>query len=340
MKFNYKFIIIPLTILFVNLVIFLMLFQHPNRPPPLFCTIGNDAILDENSFKIMSFNVRFNPSDNLEPRPNPEFQENINIDKVPKKLNTDENIVKNIRNNKRMHWDNRKNKIISILDSYMPDIMGLQDTLKQQYNFLKNTLKNYDSVYYEGPQTVGVPIFYLKSKWELIDNGTFWLSSTPSIIGSKIDGSTERISSWVKLRNQITGFLLLVINTHFDNTKEYNRFKSAVVISNEIDSFLDKNENYHIVITGDFNAESDELAGLMIRRKFFEVTTDIAEKQGTFHDWNGGKDGGRPDHIFVSDNIGCYSFDILMDYKMEDGIKAYPSDHFPIMATLHITDTK
>jgi endonuclease/exonuclease/phosphatase family metal-dependent hydrolase len=54
------------------------------------------------------------------------------------------------------------------------------------------------------------------------------------------------------------------------------------------------------------------------------------ESNGTFHDFTGDTNGSRIDYIFVTTDVDVTAAEIVHDNT--DG--RYPSDHFPIKATL------
>jgi endonuclease/exonuclease/phosphatase family metal-dependent hydrolase len=63
-------------------------------------------------------------------------------------------------------WDNRKAKVVDILKTNNPDIIGLQEVLKKQLNYLDKNLDQYDyvGVGRDNGKTKGEysPIFYKK----------------------------------------------------------------------------------------------------------------------------------------------------------------------------------
>ncbi len=57
-----------------------------------------------------------------------------------------------------------------------------------------------------------------KARFELLASGYFWLSETPEIAGSRgWDGACERIASWGKLKDKISGKEYFALNTHLDH---------------------------------------------------------------------------------------------------------------------------
>ena len=66
------------------------------------------------------------------------------------------------------------------------------------------------------------PVAYLKSRFEFIEGGTFWLSATPSVVGSKAWGNGiensgyPRICTWALLRDKANGGVFCFAGTHLD----------------------------------------------------------------------------------------------------------------------------
>ena len=85
----------------------------------------------------------------------------------------------------------------------------------------------------------------------------FWLSETPEVAGSKgWDGACERIASWAKLQDKVSGKEFFALNTHLDHVGVAARREG---ISLMLDKVNELSGNLPVVVTGDFNAspESD-----------------------------------------------------------------------------------
>lgn len=119
------------------------------------------------------------------------------------------------------NWHYRKDNILRMINFYDLDILGLQEVLINQLNFLKKHLNEYE--------TVGVgrkdgknkgefaPIFFRKNKFELLESGTFWLSETPEKVSIGWDAALERIATWAVLKDKTSRKEFIVMNTHFDH---------------------------------------------------------------------------------------------------------------------------
>ena len=99
---------------------------------------------------------------------------------------------------------------------------GLQEALKGQIDDLQALLPDYAwlGVGREDGMEQGefAPIFYRRDRLDTLRWGTFWLSETPDIPGSRSwDAALERIATWTVLRDRQTSEEFLAVNTHFDH---------------------------------------------------------------------------------------------------------------------------
>ncbi|OKZ72645.1 MAG: hypothetical protein BHV88_01150 [Clostridiales bacterium 41_12_two_minus] len=128
--------------------------------------------------------------------------------------------------------------------------------------------------------------FYKKDKYELLESGTKWMSSTPDVKGSKYPTSSyPRIFTYAILKEKSTGEKFLYINTHFDHkSAEARKFQAGVLAD-----FVSKNSEYRILLTGDFNCASTENTFGVIKNTGFKSSADVAfvkENLGaTFHNY-------------------------------------------------------
>ena len=90
-------------------------------------------------------------------------------------------------------WEHRKYKILKLLEFYEPDILGIQEGLHHQVEFLDSLLINYSyvGVARDDGKKIGeyAAIYFNNNLFEAHDSGTFWLSPTPDIpswLGSKL----------------------------------------------------------------------------------------------------------------------------------------------------------
>ena len=124
-------------------------------------------------------------------------------------------------NGTQVRADIRADMLRDLLDEYMPDSIGLQEVTTLWRGMMDNFIFNKSYASVGEPRTPGGeanPIYYRVDKYELIDSGTFWLSDTPDVSGSKFEGSQYvRICTWAHLRDRVTGNEFIHFNTHLDS---------------------------------------------------------------------------------------------------------------------------
>lgn len=255
------------------------------------------------------------------------------------------------------HWDKRKDFVAETIDQFDPDLLGTQETLGFQKDFLSSKLPGYTSVGVGrengGDQGEMTAVFFKTERFEKLDEGHFWLSETPDLKGTvSWDSSLPRMASWVRLKDRLgnTDRPILFLNTHFDHKGKVARQQSAALIRSMAGDIGDGCE---IVLTGDFNASVDStpyqtlfnpsirrLAGLDSPRPpiftdtYRQMPPTDSPGEATFSGFRGGVvQGARIDWIAVAGHWQVVS--AAIDRTSRDGRS--PSDHYPVTATLRQT---
>ncbi|GLU44279.1 endonuclease/exonuclease/phosphatase family protein [Allomuricauda sp. NBRC 101325] len=235
------------------------------------------------------------------------------------------------------NWDNRKEFLISQLNFYNPDVFGIQEGLIHQVKQIDEGLTDYsyfgigrDHGDERGEHTA---VFYNTTRVELLEQSTFWLSPTPEKPSKGWDAALPRTCTYGIFQDKSDGQKFMVFNTHFDHVGVQARAESSKLILQKIKEL--NTENYPVVVTGDFNLESDSKGVQVILTQMKD--THIAAGKNAF-----GPDGTfngfqfdqpverRIDYIFVSDEFEVQKSAILSDSKDT----RYPSDHLPVFARL------
>jgi endonuclease/exonuclease/phosphatase family metal-dependent hydrolase len=244
------------------------------------------------------------------------------------------------------HWDKRKAFLAETVKKFDPDLLGTQETLGFQRDYLAKELPAYGvlGVGRDDGKEKGemMALYYRKARFEKTDGGHFWLSETPDKAGSRSWGSSlPRMVSWVKLRDRKApkAPALIFYNTHFDHLSGRARTESARLLRKRIDR-LDKGTA--VIVTGDFNAgEGSEPYKALFGKQDEKVsplrdTYRVAhpkkgESEGTFSGFKAGaKKGARIDWIACTDHLKVLKAGI--DRTERKG--RTPSDHFPVTAVL------
>lgn len=122
------------------------------------------------------------------------------------------------------HWDRRRDHLVEAITRLDPDLLGTQETLGFQRDFLVEKLPGY-TAFGVGREDGGqrgemTALLWRTERFEKLDGGHFWLSENPDRPGSKSwDTSLPRMASWVKLRDREhpAAKPILFLNTHFDH---------------------------------------------------------------------------------------------------------------------------
>ena len=244
------------------------------------------------------------------------------------------------------HWDRRKEFLVETILAFQPDLLGTQETLAFQRDYLAEKLPGYGvlGVGREDGKDQGeiMAIYWRKDRFDVLESGHFWLSTTPDVPGSKSwDSALPRMVTWVKLRDRKAPNLrpILWFNTHFDHRGEQARQESARLLRKKL---LTMGEDCSLIVTGDFNAaEGSRPYQLLfgdtegqpspIVDSFRAAHPERGEEEGTFSGFRAENTKGAR-----IDWIGC-----SRDWKvLEAGIDRTarqgrtPSDHFPVFAIL------
>ncbi len=253
------------------------------------------------------------------------------------------NIRLDVKSDGENQWDKRKEKVAALMNYYEADFIGGQEVQHHQLQFLLNNLNGYAhiGVGRDDGKEMGEYscIFYKKEKYTVEQQGTFWLSATPDTVSMGWDAVCNRVCTYGLFKDKKTKKRFWVFNTHFDHIGVTARIESAKLITNKIEQ-LKKQNNYPVILTGDFNSKPTEAPAQYITSLMNNART-ISETPayGPADTWNAFQFDKKPenciDYIFVSkeDKIKVKKFATITDSYD----KKYPSDHFPILATILLT---
>lgn len=221
------------------------------------------------------------------------------------------------------------------------------------------------------------PVLYRRDRFSAVEGGTFWLSDTPEVAGSATWGNRlPRICTWVRLRERsdpargiACGRIVVVYNLHLDHESEPSRRASAELLARRI--VADVRDREAVIVTGDFNCGPQSAVLRFLRGEApsaidpksstpavpgWTGLTDTylrihpadgldAADSGTFHAFKGTSDGKRIDFVLVSparhgrgpDRAATAEVrSAAIDRSNDRG--RWPSDHFPVVATVRFTD--
>jgi endonuclease/exonuclease/phosphatase family metal-dependent hydrolase len=131
-------------------------------------------------------------------------------------------------------WEVRKDMQLDLIRKYDPDIIGTQEGLKEQVDYLADHLPEYIVVgegRKGGDDDEHMAIFIKKDKFRLRELQSFQLSKTPEIIGSGPEVN-PRMMTWVRLamitrpKDGEKGPYPEDYRGHWENTREFYLFNT------------------------------------------------------------------------------------------------------------------
>ncbi len=243
-------------------------------------------------------------------------------------------------------WSDRRERVLETIQTYDPDILGVQEAILRQVRYLRDEMDGY--VFFGAGRDNGrlagemCAIFYRAERFRRVGGGHFWLSDTPEVPGELAwDAGYPRMVSWLKLRDKTNDRILFVANTHFDHRGKKARLNSARLIRERLPGLA---EGYPVILMGDFNCDEDsepyntlvsdeQDARLALIDAYRQVHPERTEEEATYHGFRGKTEGSRIDWILHGLDLQTLAAEINTTHH---GIK-YPSDHFPVTATLRMT---
>lgn len=234
-------------------------------------------------------------------------------------------------------WPHRKNLVLKVISDFEPHLLGLQEALRGQLDEIAVAFPQYVAIGV-GREADGngeySSILYDRRRFDLLGGETFWLSETPNKRGSHNWGNElPRICTWARLVDRTTGKILHVLNTHWDHQSQSARVGSGRLIAEHIAKLPPEEP---VILMGDFNVgpanEARQPFAVLGLRESYLVLHPEGQNIGTFNGFQGTTSGEKIDAVFVNDRWDVLEADIVRTQR--DG--RYPSDHFPVTATLEV----
>ena len=237
-------------------------------------------------------------------------------------------------------WDNRKEKLISIMLKAAPDIIFFQEITHIQFDYIEHNMGSlYESIGYYRDRTERSEktcITFNKSKFVLNNWGQFWLSSTPDQEGSNdFNNFFPRICTWASLK-KLDSEDYIFFNIHLDHVNMEAHLPCMKVVIEESEKILKKNLKPKFMFIGGcfYCEENDPILDLLKSNGYKEVMFE-----NTFHDFTGNADR-HWDYMFykdlnINDNkeVKLNHVNVLKNEATIDRDKnMYISDHFPVNA--------
>lgn len=234
-------------------------------------------------------------------------------------------------NKKENEWNNRFPRFIKQINVIKPDVFGLQEVTKSQFEDLDKEMGEYGYEYMprDGQSAEGTPVYYKKDKFTLVNKGSYFLNEHPETCGLGWDACCLRVASYVTLIENETGKKFTFFNTHLDHV-------GVLAQKNGIKLMVDKMRatGGSMILTGDFNvyegSETYEEASSFLNDA--KCQTEDRDDGYTFHGYGRFEYESPIDYIFVSDDIKVKKYRIY-NKKTNGG---YASDHFAVYADVSL----
>lgn len=275
---------------------------------------GGDPGGSPNTLKIMSFNVRYNSTSDTGDTA----------------------------------WDIRRVAAVKMINTVLPDVIGIQEPRTVQRDYLKTNLKNYGFI--EVPGTGGGTggnscLLYRMDRFSKVEDGYFFLSATPDTPSRcwSVGDSQWRTSVWIHLKETATGKEFYFLTTHLpvrtDSSLSNEPYVEARINSSNLNISRLKalaGNDAMCFIVGDMNcseATPEGVLALKPYRDWMKAGRDIAPSGDAYSFNNFGKGTATAtrniDHIFYRNAIAMSFSTITNNYGV-----TYVSDHYPILLTV------
>jgi len=235
-------------------------------------------------------------------------------------------------------WPNRRDLMVQVIRKEHPDILGTQELLSPQGDYLQRHLPGYtwfgmgrngNNINKNDNEHMGV--FYDTKRLKVLKSGNFWFSDTPDKPGSMSFGQPmPRMVTWAEFQDLRSGRRFYYYDTHFPYQDGSKAEAIRARCAEEIKQHLAKlPASLPFILTGDFNTTPDSQAHATLSGSLSDARTSAPRKagpDGTFHGFTGHATK-RIDWILYR---GVKAEDVRT-ITTHDG-KVYPSDHFPVVA--------
>ena len=234
-------------------------------------------------------------------------------------------------------WPERRPVVKALLDRYQPDLIGTQEGLYHQLKDIAADQPAYDWIGLGrdgGSRGEFMAIFYRRDRFEPLEYDHFWLSDTPEVIASSTWGNgVQRMVSWVRFRDRVTGRAFYFWNTHLDHEVQTAREKSAELIRQRIGRLPTDSP---LFLVGDFNsiAAANRTYDILTKEAGLTDTWSAARERRN-EDANSftgfgplRREGERIDWILARGAMDVRATEVVT-FRHGD---QWPSDHLPVVA--------
>jgi len=244
-------------------------------------------------------------------------------------------------------WPKRQALLVDTIERYAPQVVGLQEALGEQIEYLEQHLPDYRWIGIDRGLNGGVglseatPIFYRYAELSPIESGNFWLTDTPDTPPvRRTEGRRRRgggrIVTWARFYHRATGRQMYVFNTHFTLRRGQSQLDSADLIADRVAALP---AGAAAIVMGDFNsdAERSDTWRVATARGLRDAWVAAAERVGPIATYG---DFGPPDEA-LAERVDWILVGGPIDVQRAETVVhnvggRYPSDHYPVAVRLLI----
>ena len=250
-------------------------------------------------------------------------------------------------------WYRRMPRVADIVRRRGFDVFGVQEAEPAEAAILEYELPGFARVGCgRGKDRLGEAMFiyFRSSRFDCLDSGTFWLSETPDVPGSRYEGAgCPRTCTWALLKDRFSGAKFRYFNTHLDHISPQARVDGMRVLL-ELGVRPAKARGETVILTGDLNDTLDEtdspkaiatLCGPLLSKRASEnpialVSTELVDAYAlsktphagphkTFHGFTK-TPRCRIDYVFATPDVEVFSHETIDDTPGGE----FASDHYPV----------
>lgn len=233
-------------------------------------------------------------------------------------------------------WADRKQPMADWLQNSGAEVIGIQEGLFHQVQFLDYVLTNF--TYVGAGREDGAlagefsAIFIDTTRFFVLESSTFWLSETPGEVSVGWDAALPRVCTYALIQDKRTNKMCWVFNTHFDHMGGKAREEAARLIVSRI-AVKNNTTRCPVVLTGDLNAEPKDpplkVLGAIMSDGYISFAPHAVRGTWNAFDCEQIHDK-RIDYIMVNGTtFSAYDHILLCDPEI-----GALSDHWPVLAEL------
>lgn len=230
-------------------------------------------------------------------------------------------------------WQYRYPASAMMLDEQRPDVVGMQEVLLDQFEYLGEVLDKYYKIIGVGRddgKKAGefMAVMYNTKTTKLLKWGTFWLSDTPDQASKGWDGACKRCATWAVFKDKVSGKKYFFVNTHVDHVGAEAQEKGVKLLADKV-AELNK-EGLPVIVTGDFNMDISNGFMAPMKEGFQNARASavVTDDHYSFNGW--GRSQSTIDYVWYK-GFTCTRFETVTKSYYD---RTFISDHFPVKAVL------